>query len=139
MDYHLLYLAEGLNFYRLKYNEKGTKRALMRKLCKICGKRPVAINYYKEEKPFYRSKCDHCARGAKDGLPKWYRAGYRLKNKCDKCGHSSKHLVQFNVYHVDGNLDNCRITNLKTVCANCQRILQDLNLPWKQGDLLPDF
>jgi hypothetical protein len=25
------------------------------------------------------------------------------------------------------------------VCANCQRILHKLKLPWKRGDLTPDF
>ncbi len=111
----------------------------MRKLCKICGSRPVAVNYHKDKKIFYRSKCDHCARGSSTGIPKWYIAGYRQKNKCDKCGFDSKYNQQFNVFHIDGNLDNCKITNLKTVCANCQRILQNLNLPWRQGDLSPDF
>jgi hypothetical protein len=111
----------------------------MRKLCKICSKRPVAINYYKNNKVFYRSKCDHCSRGGSEGLPNWYKAGYRQKNKCDKCGFVSNYPQQFNVFHIDGNLTNCRHSNLKTVCANCQRILQNLNLPWKQGDLSPDF
>jgi hypothetical protein len=111
----------------------------MRKLCKICGKRPVAINYRKEGVIHYRSKCDHCARGLGDGVARWTRAGYTLKTKCDKCGFGSKHKEQFNVYHVDGNLNNCRLANLKSVCANCQRILQELGLPWKQGDLTPDF
>lgn len=111
----------------------------MRDLCKICKKRPVAINYRKENKIFYRSKCDHCSRGSKDGQPKWYKAGYRLSNKCDRCGYTSKYKDQFNVYHIDGNQDNCRHTNLKTVCANCQRILHILKLPWRQGDLTPDF
>jgi hypothetical protein len=25
------------------------------------------------------------------------------------------------------------------VCANCQRILHKFKLPWRQGDLRPDF
>ena len=29
----------------------------MRDLCKECGKRPVAINYRKGDRIFYRSKC----------------------------------------------------------------------------------
>lgn len=111
----------------------------MRKLCKVCGRRPAAINYYKEGVPFYRSKCDHCSRGSKEGTPRWYKAGYRKKSKCDKCGFTSRYKEQFDVYHVDGDLTNCKITNLKTVCSNCQRILINLNLPWKQGDLSPDF
>jgi len=110
-----------------------------RKLCKQCQKRPVAINYYKGKKPYYRSKCDRCASGSAPGVPYWYQAGYVQKNKCDKCGHTSKHKEQFNVYHIDGNLTNCRLTNLKTICANCQRILQKEGATWKQGDLIPDF
>lgn len=126
--------------YWLKYTRKGhLKGTVMRKLCKSCGKRPVAVNYIKEGRIYYRSKCDHCARGLDEGVPRWQQAGYKLKSKCDKCGYASKHLEQFNVYHVDGNLDNCRPTNLKTVCANCQRLLLVLGLPWRQGDLTPDF
>jgi hypothetical protein len=111
----------------------------MRDLCRSCGQRPVAVNYYKEGKPFYRSKCDHCAKNRGHGKPLWAITGYKKKATCDKCGFSSKYQDQFNVFHVDGSLTNCRHTNLKTVCANCQRLLHKLKLPWKQGDLTPDF
>ena len=111
----------------------------MRKLCLNCKQRPVAINYYKEGRPFYRSKCDHCARGYEKSKPLWQTSGYKKKAACDRCGFTSKYLEQFNVYYVDGNLTNCKYSNLKTVCANCQRILHKLNLPWRQGDLVPDF
>jgi hypothetical protein len=111
----------------------------MRNLCKVCGRRPVAINYYKDNKPHFRSKCDHCSRARKEGKPKWLLAGYKKKLQCDKCGFVSKFQEQFNVFYIDGNPANCRFTNLKTVCANCQRILHRLKLPWKQGDLTPDF
>lgn len=111
----------------------------MRSLCKECGQRPVAINYYKDKKPYYRSKCDHCARGLEVGLPKWYISGYRQKDNCEKCGFKSKYKEQFNVFHIDGNLDNCRPSNLKTVCANCQRVLHKEGIRWRQGDLVPDL
>lgn len=111
----------------------------IRKLCRSCGKRPVAVNYIKENRTYYRSKCDHCARGLGNGRPRWELAGYKKKTKCDKCGYASKHLEQFDVYHIDGDLNNCRPTNLKSVCANCQRLLHVLGLPWRQGDLTPDF
>jgi hypothetical protein len=45
----------------------------------------------------------------------------------------------FNVFHIDGNLNNCKFNNLKTVCANCQRSLHLEGIRWKQGDLVPDF
>ena len=108
----------------------------MRPLC-ICGLHPVAVNYYKNKKPYYRSQCGVCIRGVK--LPRWASAGYKMKNTCDKCGFRSPHSVVFNVFHVDGNLDNCRHTNLKTVCSNCQRILQREGVTWRQGDLVPDL
>ena len=111
----------------------------MRSLCKTCGARPVAINYRKEGKIFYRSKCDHCARSRGPGRPLWALAGYKMKLKCDRCAYESKYKEQFNVYYLDGNPSNARIPNLKTVCANCQRILHVLKLPWKRGDLTPDF
>jgi hypothetical protein len=111
----------------------------MRDMCNKCQQRPVAVNYYKEGRPFYRSTCDHCSRNRKEGVPLWKRSGYKKKTTCDKCGFTSKYQEQFNVYFIDGDMTNCKYTNLKTVCANCQRILYKLGLPWKQGDLTPDF
>lgn len=111
----------------------------MRKLCKICQQRPVAINYKKGDKLFYRSKCDHCARGYTKSKPLWEAHGYKKKNTCDKCGYTSKYPEQFNVYFLDGNLKNFKYTNMKTICANCQRILFREGVQWRQGDLTPDF
>jgi hypothetical protein len=108
----------------------------MRPLC-LCGKYPVAINYYKNDKPFYRSQCGPCARGVQS--PRWQLAGYKIKLACDKCGYKSPHKEVFNVFHVDGNLNNCRHTNLKTVCANCQRTLHQEGVKWRQGGLVPDL
>ena len=108
----------------------------MRPLC-VCGQRPAAINY----KTFYRKKCEICSKygGIGHGIPKWKQVGYEKKNTCEKCGYTSKHKEQFNVFHIDGTLDNCRFSNLKTICANCQRIIQKQGVRWKQGDLVPDF
>ena len=124
--------------------ERGAKRATkyaMRPLCKACKQRPCAVNYHKANKVFYRSQCEQCVRyrGKQMGVPKWQQGGYVQKNECDKCSYKSKHMNQFNVYHVDGNLNNCRYSNLKTVCANCQRVLQALGIKWVQGDLVSDF
>lgn len=111
-----------------------------RPLC-ICGMRPAAINYIKGLRTYYRKKCEVCLRygGVAKGIPKWYKDGYRIKNVCDKCGYKSRYTEQFNVFHVDGDLNNSKFTNLKTVCANCQRILHKEGVTWKQGDLRPDF
>jgi len=73
------------------------------------------------------------------GIPKWQLSGYIKKNFCEKCKFTSFYTEQFNVYHIDGNLSNCKRNNLKTICANCQRILHREGVKWKQGDLVPDF
>lgn len=111
----------------------------MRPLCKTCGERPCAINYYKGKKTYYRKKCDPCSRTNAPKKPRWAQLGYKKKDCCEKCGYKSKHPEQFNVYHIDGNLNNCRPTNLKTICANCQRILQKDGVKWRQGDLIADY
>lgn len=112
----------------------------MRPLC-ICKQRPAAINYKKGNKTYYRKKCEICLKHGVYGygIPKWKQKGYVKKSSCEKCGYKSKHEEQFNVFHIDGNLDNCQPKNLKTICANCQRILQKEGMMWKQGDLTPDF
>ena len=112
----------------------------MRPLC-VCGQRPAAIKNKKNNKTFYRKKCEICSKygGIGHGIPKWKQVGYEKKNTCEKCGYTSKHKEQFNVFHIDGSLDNCRFSNLKTICANCQRIIQKQGVRWKQGDLVPDF
>ena len=111
----------------------------MRPLCK-CGQRPAAINYKKDKKVYYRKLCERCLRnGINHGIPLWKQRGYEKKSACEKCGHTSKHPEQFNVFHIDGQLKNCSPTNLKTICANCQRIMQKKGVRWKQGDLVPDF
>lgn len=79
------------------------------------------------------------ANGLNHGIPRWFRAGYRLKSQCDKCGFKSPHKEVFKVFHVDGDLNNCRPSNLKTVCANCAHILGKEDITWKQGDLVADY
>ena len=112
----------------------------MRPLCKTCNLRPRAVNYKKEKKTYYRSMCEAClTNGSNAGIPRWYRAGYKQKDSCDKCGFKSQHKEVFRVFHVDGNLNNCRPTNLKTVCANCAQILSKTDINWKQGDLIADY
>lgn len=110
----------------------------MRPLCS-CGQRPRAVNYHKNNKVYYRKLCEVCLyRGTVEPKPRWMSVGYRLKDHCEKCGFRSKHSSIFQVFHVDGNLNNCRPNNLKTVCSNCNIILSQDKLGWKQGDLIAD-
>ena len=113
---------------------------MTRPIC-ACGMRPRAVNYRKEGRVYYRSMCEICHRygGIGKGLPKWFQDGYRQKEICEKCGFKSKHKEQFGVFHIDGNCNNSRPANLKTVCANCQRVLHKEGVRWRQGDLTPDL
>ena len=111
----------------------------MRPLCEYCKQKPAAVNYKKAGKTYYRKQCERCLHNGKNrGIPNWYKAGYRIKNECDKCGFVGQ-PEQFNVYHIDGVLTNISFSNLKTICANCKRLLQKRGVKWKQGDLVPDF
>lgn len=122
----------------LKRGEKGLN-IIMRPLCP-CGMRPAAINYYKDNKTYYRKLCEVCLKGGKViRPPRWKSAGYVKKSVCDKCGFKSPYPEVFAVFHVDGDLNNCKFTNLKTVCANCQRTLHRDGSKWKQGNLTPDL
>ena len=111
---------------------------MTRPLC-MCGYRPAAINYIKNNKTYYRKKCEACLKyGLGYGIPKWYRDGYRQKLICDKCGFKGKHDEQFNVFHIDGNLNNSETRNLKSICQNCSVTLQFKDSIWQRGDLEPD-
>lgn len=72
-------------------------------------------------------------------IPLWHKAGYKKKPHCEKCGFKAKYREQLFVYYIDGNLNNNSLTNLKTVCANCQVEVAKEGLGWRQGDLIPDF
>jgi len=138
---YLVYVLKNARISKLKKGRKrcGELNTYMRPLCK-CGMRPCAINYKKQGKTYYRKLCEACLKhGLNYGVPRWYRTGYRMQDKCDKCGFKSKHKSIFRVFHIDGNLENCRRQNLKTVCANCRIELAQEGSSWKQGDLIADF
>lgn len=113
----------------------------VRPLCKACNKHLAAVNGYHNDKIYYRSRCSSCIRKGKKlpvQKPRWQGSGYKKKPTCDKCGFRARHNAQLVVYHVDGNLNNCELRNLKTICLNCAVAVTRLDLPWKPGDLEPD-
>lgn len=111
----------------------------MRPLCECCKKRPKAVNYKKNNKIYYRKLCEVCIKHGPRIVPQWERAGYVMKSCCEKCGYVSEYKEVFRVFHVDGNLNNCRYSNLKTVCASCAIVLAKEGVIWKQGDLTADY
>lgn len=110
----------------------------MRPICLSCNQRVRAIAYYRNNTVQYRRLCEYCikkGRKEKPPVPRWKTAGYKKKNQCDRCGFKSKYNNQLLVYHVDGNLHNCGLRNLKTVCLNCVAEIKKLDLPWVPGDI----
>jgi Zn ribbon nucleic-acid-binding protein len=110
----------------------------MRPICPACNQRPRAIAYYREDKIYYRSRCETCNRNKrkiKAPVPKWQLTGYKKKPACDRCGFRARYSAQLIVYHVDGNMNNSTPRNLKTICQNCVVEVRKSDLPWRPGDL----
>jgi len=70
--------------------------------------------------------------------PRWKLKGYKKKMICDRCGFRAKSIAQILVYHLDGNMNNSELNNLKSVCLNCSVEVTKLDLPWAVGDLSED-
>jgi hypothetical protein len=114
----------------------------MRPKCPACNQRLCAVNYRRAGVTHYRTRCDWCikkARRVPQPAPRWRSAGYKKKTICDRCGFRSKYAAQLMVYHVDGNLNNNTMRNLKTICQNCCVEVNRLDLTWAVGDLEPDL
>ena len=114
----------------------------IRPLCVNCKSKPRAYAYKKGNKIYWRKLCDACNRKKSKkkigGITALQRSGYRKKSKCELCGFKAQNQLQLDVLFVDGNLRNTNNTNLKTVCANCQRLSSVKRLGWKIGDLVAD-
>jgi len=124
-----------INIYVL--NENGSQRPL----CQECNSKPAAYNYRRGNKIYYRKKCDSCIRKSNSSsitTPAWQRSGYAKNKSCEMCGFTAQHPHQLDVYYVDGNMTNNNNRNLKTVCANCNRLLHVKKQGWRQGDLVSD-
>ena len=114
----------------------------MRPICQACNQRLCAVNYTRDGITHYRSRCDSCTRknrGIKTRKPRWESAGFKKKMTCDKCGFKARYASQILVYHVDGDLNNIGVKNLKCVCLNCVEAINKSDLPWKPGDLTVDL
>ena len=116
---------------------------IKRDLCPVCLENPVAVNYIREGKRYFRSTCASCIRKGKRlkrQPPAWTRTGYRKTERCELCNFKPKIPVQqLFVFHVDGNLKNNSWPNLKTVCANCRIELLSGKVAWQPSPIVPDF
>jgi hypothetical protein len=113
----------------------------LRPICKICNKNPRAAAYYRNGKRYYRSACESCRRRGRKLLPatpRWQSSGYQKKSQCDLCGFKAKYSSQLTVHHVDGNLNNSSLINLRTVCLNCVEVVKRTKTTWRPGDVSVD-
>jgi hypothetical protein len=114
---------------------------MIRPICKHCNKNYCAINYRRNDITHYRGKCDECGR-VKNKLnprtPKWKSKGYKKKSTCDLCGFHSLFTSQITVFHIDGNLENSEMINLRSICLNCVEVVKRKEVNWKRGDLQVD-
>lgn len=113
-----------------------------RPICKVCNKNHCAVNYHRKGKTYYRSMCDNCGSNKekkKPKMPGWQRAGYKKKPTCDLCGFRSLFATQMMVYHIDGNLENNNLFNLRTICLNCVEVVKRKEVTWRRGDLEVDY
>ena len=67
------------------------------------------------------------------------KSGYKKKPTCDLCGFKSLYDSQMTVFHIDGNLNNAELSNLRTVCLNCIEVVKRKDVTWKRGDLQVDY
>jgi len=128
--------------FRHKYYMPANNIISSRLICPVCRHHPVALNYYRGEKAYYRTTCTSCihkGKKVKPEAPNWFRSGYKKKDRCDKCSFKFKFSEQSNVYYVDGKIENVNWTNLKTICLNCQQELAKMPTSWKPGQITPDF
>lgn len=113
-----------------------------RPTCKLCNKNYCSVNYHRAGIIHYRSCCDECGRKKKKLKPRqslWNKSGYKKKTLCDLCGFNSALATQITVFHIDGNLENINITNLRSICLNCIEVVKKKNVTWKRGDLKVDY
>ena len=115
---------------------------MKRPICKTCGKNHSAVNYIREGVTHYRSMCDECGRKKnklKPRRPKWSSKGYKKKATCDLCGFKSLFPTQITVFHIDGDLENVSLSNLRSICLNCVEVVKKKEVTWKRGDLQVDY
>ena len=114
----------------------------MRPICPVCNQKPRAISYHKNDKIYYRDRCGGCIKKGKklrQPTPRWQLDGYKKKTTCDRCGFRAKYAAQLRVFHIDGNLNNSAVRNLKTICLNCHIEIEKADVTWRPGDLSPDL
>jgi hypothetical protein len=58
---------------------------------------------------------------------------------CDLCGFRSVYATQIVVYHINGDLTDINLNNLRSICLCCVEVIKRKEVTWKRGDLQVDY
>jgi hypothetical protein len=83
--------------------------------------------------------CGRKGKKLKPRTPGWSKSGYKKKAVCDLCGFRSQYPQQITVFHIDGQLENTALLNLRSICLNCVEVVKHREVTWKRGDLVVDY
>jgi 5-methylcytosine-specific restriction endonuclease McrA len=90
--------------------------------CLECGVVYLLYRYNRNGKITFR--CGKAQRAYQRKVDDKRNPYKRHKTKtCSKCGFVAEDICQLDVHHKDGNHSNNALENLKTVCANCHRLI----------------
>jgi len=111
--------SKGQKRHTLLGIDSETKRGF----CALCGL--VAIVHKMQSRtaeglPKKTWRCDVGVKPAISGGSRLYRPP--KKELCERCGFVSEHSCQLDRQHIDGNRQNNSPDNVRTLCANCQRL-----------------
>lgn len=91
-----------------------------RKLCIACNLQLVKPNG--KSKHGFTKWHKYCSSCAKSLYEEKHKHKLNKKKKCDNCGFIAVDKCQLDLVYLDGNSKNKEIKNMKTYCANCNRI-----------------
>lgn len=93
------------------------------KMCNSCNKHPVAVNYTRKGKTYYRKICYYCIKAKKNSKDQAVqllkKSGYKKKTVCDRCGFVAKTPEQIRIHFRDNNKYNVSLNNIRSYCVNC--------------------
>ena len=84
--------------------------------CAGCGNVQLVL---KQGKP----KCKNGKKQYHKSPPSNWAYRKHVRDKCERCGFVPEAMCQLDVHHIDHNHDNNDPNNLRTLCANCHRLV----------------